>query len=149
MGTRPRLQNIVWGYNNIFNFIVFKKILSWIQWMYLLISILMLDSQAGQVEGFSALPKCCIPWLGSHLYEAICHVKPWLTILKNVWRKDLAIFCFDIHTWGPTEYRWQRHHLDVYLLGIYLLAEYGGKVTTPTFVGVLCRADDAGLYKGR
>ena len=37
--------------------LLFKKILLWIQSMYLSISILMLDSQAGQVEGLFSLPE--------------------------------------------------------------------------------------------
>ena len=39
------------------NYIVIQKILLWIQWTYLLISNVLLDSQVGQVEGLFSLPE--------------------------------------------------------------------------------------------
>ena len=51
---------------------VIQMILLWIQWMYLSISILMLNSQAEQVEGLFRLPE--MPFfhvrIDSHDYRA-------------------------------------------------------------------------------
>ena len=47
----------LWLFKVAVNCIVIQKILLWIQWMYLLISIVMIDSQAGQVEGLFSMPE--------------------------------------------------------------------------------------------
>ena len=49
---------LLWLFKDAVNYIFIQKILLGIHWMYLSISILMLDSQAGQVEGLFSLPKC-------------------------------------------------------------------------------------------
>ena len=46
-----------WLFKVAVNYVVIWKILLWILWMYLSISIIMLDSQAGQVEGLYSLPE--------------------------------------------------------------------------------------------
>ena len=46
-----------WLFKVAENYIVISKILLWIQWRYLPISILLIDSQGGQVEGLFSLPK--------------------------------------------------------------------------------------------
>ena len=47
----PLPFNPLYFFNVAENFMVIQKILLWIQWMHISILILMLDSQAGQVEG--------------------------------------------------------------------------------------------------
>ena len=75
-----------WLFKVAVNYIIIHKIPLWIQWMYLSISILMIDSQVRQVEGLFSLPD--MPFFHDKLVMTMklkfCNVEPRYILIPEL-----------------------------------------------------------------